>query len=285
MALSRKPVRLTFLGGGHIGQALLSAILPSVSQKGSPISGITVAFGSEESKARLQKQFHGTPHPVRFVSNQNPQAVNSSEAILLAFPPDQIQTVLRDAAMQNALKGKTIISILARTPRTTLRDLLGETISEETPIIRAMPTIGTEIHESATLIGPPTSSAEEEALLLATWIFSQAGRVFHVTDDYFDTATGLSAFSNALTTVATQILAHTALEEGIPAEDAVAIAAQCIRGTASIMLAGKSPGDLGASLSAPGSITGQAIENLRSSGLQRILEDTLAEAIARAKNY
>ncbi|KAL4860400.1 hypothetical protein BDV12DRAFT_205113 [Aspergillus spectabilis] len=186
--------------------------------------------------------------------------------------------------MRNALRNKTIISILARTPRNTIKDLIRGANAEETPIIRAMPTIGTEIHESATLIGPPTTPAEKEALSLATWIFNQVGKVFHVSD-YFDTATGLSAFANALTTVATQVITQKALEEGVPVDHAVAITAQCIRGSASMMLAGTSPEQLERSLSAPGSITGQAIGRLRDSELRGTLEDTLAKAIARARDY
>lgn len=146
--------------------------------------------------------------------------------------------------------------------------------------------MGTEVHESATLIAGPGIPGEEEAVKLATWIFSIVGKVYHVSHDYFDTATGISAFSNALTTVATQVITQKAIAEGVPLDHAVAITSQCIRGSASLMLEGASPEQLQQSLSAPGSITAQAISQLQDNNrLQRLLESSLSAAIFKAQNY
>ncbi|KAJ5253505.1 hypothetical protein N7505_012168, partial [Penicillium chrysogenum] len=159
IALAQKPVRLAFLGCGHIGSALLRALLPSIPQTGSPISEITVALNRKESATRLQNQFRDSLVPVKIVS---PTA--NADAILFAFPVDQIQRILGAVEMREALKHKIIISILAQTPSTEISRLLGDhqtSGNENTQIIRAMPTIGTEIHESATPIAEPSSKATE----------------------------------------------------------------------------------------------------------------------------
>ncbi|RJE25103.1 hypothetical protein PHISCL_02574 [Aspergillus sclerotialis] len=291
MVLAQNPVRLTFLGCGHIGKALLGALLPSISKPGSPISSITVALNRKESEVQLRSLYRDSPAPINFVHSQNIAAVKNADAILFAFPPDQVNNVLGSADMREALERKIIISILARTPRDELNRLIygnqpQDSAMRDTQIVRAMPTMGTDVHESASLISNPDTppgSGRNEAMELATWIFNLVGKVFHVSDDYFDTATGMSAFCNALTSVATQIIVQKAVAEGVPRDHAISIASQCIRGSASLMLSGASPEKLQASLSAPGSITGQAISRLKDSQFQDFLESSLSMALARAK--
>ncbi|KAE8156687.1 pyrroline-5-carboxylate reductase dimerization-domain-containing protein [Aspergillus tamarii] len=274
----------------HIGKALLGVLLPWVARPGSPISEVTVALRRKESEARIRDLFRNSQAPVNFLSCQNINAVKNADAVLFAFPPEQVHDVLGTVEMREALRGKILISILARTPRDELKRLIGGNDKAEgletkdIRLVRAMPTIGTEIHESATLIGELSSPVEKEAMELAMWIFNLVGKVFKVSHDYFDTATGMSAFCNALTTVAIQTITRKAIAEGIPVENAIAIASQCVRGTVSMVLSGTSPEKLEHSLSAPGSITGQAISGLRDSQLPALLESSLAAAITKAKS-
>ncbi|CAG8905709.1 unnamed protein product [Penicillium egyptiacum] len=269
MALAPKPFRLAFLGCG-----------------GSPISEITVALSRKESATRLQNQFPDSLAQVKFVWRENVKATASADAILFAFPPDQIQGILGDVEMREALEHKAIISILARTPTAEITRLLGDHQTPgngNTQIIRAMPTIGAEVHESATLIAEPSSKATE-AMELGSWIFNLVGKVLHVSDTYFDTATGMSAFCNSLTTVAIQAVAQKAVAEGVPVDHAIAISSQCIRGTVSLILEGTPPERLKEALSAPGSITGQAISRLEERGLLELVDSELTVAIPRARN-
>ena len=227
---------------------------------------------------------------MNIVSGQNINAVNNADAILLAFPPEQVHQVLEPVEMRQALRDKIIISILARTPQEKLKQLIRRADNtnglamKDIRLVRAMPTMGTDVQESATLIGDPSSPAEKEAMELAMWMFNLVGKVFKVSPDYFDTATGMSAFCNALTTVALQSIAQEAAAEGVPMEKAVAIASQCMRGMVSMALSGVSPEQLEHSLSAPGSITGQAISGLRDGQLTTLLESSLSAAITRARD-
>lgn len=148
---------------GHIGKALLGGLLPCVAQPGSPVSEITVALRRKESEARLRDLFHSSLAPVNFISGQNINAVKNAAAVLFAFPPEQVHEVLGATEMRQALRGKIIISILARTPRGELKRLIGGNdkadglATNDIRLVRAMPTIGTEVHESATLIGDLSS--------------------------------------------------------------------------------------------------------------------------------
>lgn len=277
---------------GHIGGALLGAILPSISQPCSPISKITVAVNDQEAQKRLQKSFADTLHPDRFLCGQNVEAVSNADAVLFAFPPDKIHEVLGESRMREALRPKSIISILARTRRDDIARIINgnrsgspKSTADDFRIVRAMPTMGAEVRESATLITNTGSPKEKDVIELGTWIFKQVGQVFPVSSDYFDTSTGMSAFSNALMVLAVQKIAQKAISEGVPEDHATAIASQCVRGMSSLMLSGTTPEKLKWSLSAPGSITGQTISNLENSQLSEIIEKTAATAMGRAKEY
>ncbi|KAL4925237.1 pyrroline-5-carboxylate reductase family protein [Aspergillus undulatus] len=277
------PLRLAFLGCGHIGQALLGALLPAISQPGSLVSDITVALNGQESQLKLKDQYKNSPQPVNFVYKRNRETVAHADAILLAFPPDKMHDVLGATGMREALKHKLIISVLARTPRTQLEQILQDgSASSQVRIVRAMPTIGAQVHESATLLA---NVGDPNALEFSSWIFNSLGRVFRVSDDAFDTATGMSAVANALTTMAVQVMARHVARGGVPVEEAVGIISQCMRGTATILLSGTAPEQLQRELSLPGSITGEAVRGLENSQLFNSLEEALSVAIKRARDY
>jgi pyrroline-5-carboxylate reductase len=340
MPLPQKPLHLTFLGcgtyfpfhhssfltlslilldTGHIGKALLTTLLPRLSHPESPIARITIATSARESHAQLVEQFKPSPScstpdakiPDRdrdrdrlsFVHAQNAAAVRAADAVLFAFPPDRINDVLGEDGVSEGLRGKIVISLLARTGmRELCRVIQGdddEAIKSEsaTSIVRAMPTIAASVHESATLFAIPdggdsgprrndeSESEPEPAIALVKYLFTPLGRTFFVPERHFDTLTGLSAASNAIAAVALQSLAQRAAAYGVPAELANAVVAQCIRGCASVVLRGTEPEDLKVSLSAKGSITGQAIGRFERGGLGGLLEEASQGAIGRARDY
>ena len=100
------------------------------------------------------------------------EAVKNSDAVLFAFPPEKINEVLGETEMRQVLRHKTIISILARTRRDDIAQIiqgqksLPTSPSDDLRIVRAMPTMGTEVRESATLIANPSNPLEREAIEL-----------------------------------------------------------------------------------------------------------------------
>lgn len=247
-----------------------------------------MAVSRPESQAQLQRQFHDTTGTIiHFVHGENVEAVQEADAVLLAFPPEETTAILSSSGMKEAVQGKIVISMLARVPRAEISRLLQEETnascnSENVQIVRAMPSIGTAAHESATFIAS-IGPAQDKAMELTRWIFSAVGKVFYVSDEHFDTITGMCAFSNALITTSIQAIAQRTSGEGVPMEQALAVSAQCMRGSLALILSGTRPEQLQASLSAPGSITGQAIQALQDDRLAAFQDLVLRAAISRAR--
>lgn len=68
---------------------------------------------SESSAERLRKLFQPFRERVPVVADGNTTAAAFTDVILLAYKPYQVQKVLGNQAMGEALHGKKIISILA----------------------------------------------------------------------------------------------------------------------------------------------------------------------------
>lgn len=274
-----------------MGKALLTALLPSVGKPESPISRISVAVRNQASSERLSAEFSHNTAPIDFTSNANVKVAENADAVLLSFPPYLVNDVLGAPSMQRVLERKLIISILAGISTGHIKDAIhgagtdGKKRTEDkTTVIRAMPNIGTRIHESASLLAIPHNPADNRYLNLVSWIFQHAGKVYPIPDSIFEAATGPSAVSYALTTVATEAIVNQCVEEGIPRHTALHIASQYVRGASPLVSTGMDPAHLGESLSAPGSITGQAISEFEQGNLRTMLADTVFKAVQKAKS-
>lgn len=273
-----------------MGKALLRALLPSVGKPESPISRISVAVRNKPSSERLSAEFGHSTALVDFTSNGNVKVAENADAVFLGFPPYLVNDVLGSPGMQRVLERKLIISILAGIPTSQIKDTFhdagigGERTGDKTAcVIRAMPNIGALIHEAASLIAIPHDPAEKEWLDFTSWIFHHAGKVYTIPDSVFEAATGASAVSYALTTVAIDTIVNQCVAEGIPRPMALSIASQCVRGSCSLISTGMDPAHLRKSLTAPGSITGQAISHLEQRNLHPLLANTVSMAVQKAK--
>ena len=82
-------------------------MLPSVTKPQSPISNITVALNDIEAQTRLRKSFDGKLEPANFLCRRNVEAVENADAVLFAFPPENLHEFLAKAEMRKALGTKS----------------------------------------------------------------------------------------------------------------------------------------------------------------------------------
>lgn len=88
------------------------------------ISHITACVSSNTSAERLRNVFQPHRDRVRVVSNGNIDAASSADVVMLAHKPYQVQKVLGEAGLAEALRGKKIISILAGVTTGQIREAL-----------------------------------------------------------------------------------------------------------------------------------------------------------------
>jgi pyrroline-5-carboxylate reductase len=171
--------------------------------------------------------------------------------------------VLTQPGIKDALSGKLLISILAGVPVTQLEDILNGlgagsflgSSQERCRIVRVMPNTASRINESMTVIATSTPPLPPHLSTLVTWIFTRIGRVIHLNPALMDVSTALCGSGPAFFSLFMEALTDGAVAMGIPVADARVMAAQTMKGTAGLVLAGEHPAVLREKVSTPGGCT------------------------------
>jgi len=171
--------------------------------------------------------------------------------------------ILTQPGIKDALSGKLLISILAGVPVTQLEDILYTSGSgtfmgsskEHCRIVRVMPNTASRINESMTVIAISTPPLPAHLSVLVTWIFTRIGRVIHLKAPLMDVSTALCGSGPAFFSLFMEALTDGAVAMGIPVADARVMAAQTMKGTAGLVLAGEHPAVLREKVSTPGGCT------------------------------
>ncbi|KIW63960.1 pyrroline-5-carboxylate reductase [Phialophora macrospora] len=250
---------------------------------------------------------------VDVITADNVTAAHDADVVILAFQPHQLKQVLADAALVAALCSKLIISLLAGVSCQHILENLspslhvsddddggrGEAESESESVIpttirvaRAMPTIGAQINESATLIAGTTDTGPD--LELATWLFGLVGSTHVVPERLLDALTGINAATHALAVVALDAIvdASVAAGGGVSRGLALAVATQCLRGASTLLRADSDSGSGGDSMtveglkeamSVPGGITINAVLELERGRVRAGISDAVTFAVRYAQ--
>ncbi|KAL8762657.1 MAG: hypothetical protein Q9184_001364 [Pyrenodesmia sp. 2 TL-2023] len=282
--------------GGTLGIAILSGILNAISSlsvNSSPSTSgtLTPAANQEQqdipigvpsrfiacvtrdaSAKRVKSTLSSHLSSVTILRNQNLKGVQEADVVILGCKPKNLKDgILREEGMQDALRGKLLISILAGTAVESLEEnIYGSVLSaEEDPIaegrcrvVRVMPNTASLIRSSMTVIAdsaPPLSPSQSA---LVTWILSRIGRVVNLPPYMMDAATALCGSGPAFFALMLEAMADGAVAMGLPRAEAQTMAAQTMKGTAEMVLNGQHPALLREQVCTPGGCTAGGLQVL-----------------------
>jgi pyrroline-5-carboxylate reductase len=196
---------------------------------------------------------------VKIVQNDNVAACKEADAILLGPKPYMVNEILGEEGMNEALKGKLLISICAgvdvQMMSKALYGLYGPPPTGGCTFVRAMPNTAAAIRESMTVIAtsvPPLSPDESH---LVTWIFKSIGDVVHLPASTMDASTALCGSGSAFFALMLEATIDGAVAMGLPRAEAQRMAAQTMKGAAGLVLAGEHPALLRDKVTTPGGCT------------------------------
>jgi pyrroline-5-carboxylate reductase len=262
---------------------ILTGFLERMQTGDAPVSSIAACVRSDKSADRLRQAFQSHKDRVQVLVRGNVKAAASADIVLLSHKPYQLQRVLGEPGMAQALRGKKIISILAGVTTAQIRSSLPPTEDDaRIDIIRAMPNIGARLGESMTLISDPFD-VSTELLSFTTGLFEMIGRVAEVPEATYDVATVLTGACYALTTVAVEGLMDGAVQQGMPRPLALEIAAQCFKGLTTMLQQGEHPAVVRESISSPGGATITGIVELERHSVRSAFTDAVIKATVHTK--
>ena len=266
MLFSRK---ITFIGTGNMGEALLAGLLKAKLTKPENIMATDIRI--ERQKFVQEKWKVNT-------TSDNIKAVKFADIIVFCVKPQTISQVITE--IHSVIKSdQLIISILAGIQTQTIN----KTIGKNNPIIRAMPNIPATVDEGATGICLG-DYAEEIHKEIAQTIFKAVGEVEVVQESQMDTITGLSGSGPAYIYMIIEALTDGGVLMGLSREIATRLATQTVLGSAKLVReTGIHPAVLKDQVTTPGGSTISAIQELEGHGLRPMLISAVETATKKSR--
>lgn len=260
--------KLAVLGAGKLGGILLRAYLK---QELFAAKRVTATVRHAE-KAAAQSRELG----VR-VTTDNREAVRGADIVLLGVKPQVVSEVLKE--IRPDLGPKTlVISVAASVPTSYIEQHLGGKI----PVVRAMPNTCSAVDCGMTGICRGTHATEAD-LETARAMFDAVGRTVVVDEKHMDAVTGLSASGPAFAYIILESLAEAGVKVGLPRDVSTLLAAQTMKGAASVVLeTGDHPALLKDAVTTPAGCTIDGIMELEEGKLRVTLIKAVVKATHRA---
>ena len=260
--------KLAVLGAGKLGGILLRAYLD---QKLFTPKNVTATVRHEEKAAAIREKLGVN------AATDNARAVREADIVLLGVKPQVVGEVLKEIKPEIG-KDTLLISVAASVPTSYIEQRLGDKV----PVIRAMPNTCSVVGVGMTGICKG-AHASAEHLEIAKALFNAVGRTVVVDEKNMDAVTGLSASGPAFAYIILESLAEAGVKVGLPRDVATLLAAQTMKGSASVVLeTGDHPALLKDSVTTPAGCTIDGIMELEEGKLRVTLIKAVVKATHRA---
>jgi pyrroline-5-carboxylate reductase len=246
---------LAIIGGGKIGEALLSGLV----RRNGP-DGIVVCERSPERAEEL-----GARYGVPVVDLAG--AAGRARVLLVAVKPQDIGTLLGALAGQIDAGRHLVVSVAAGIPTARIEAEL----PSGTPVVRVMPNTPALVDEGMSVLSAG-SHAGEGHLDEAEALLSAVGRVRRVPESQQDAVTALSGSGPAYFFYLVEAMVDAGILLGLPRTLAADLIVQTALGAA-VMLrdSGEHPVQLREAVTSPGGTTIAAIRELERHGVRAAL--------------
>jgi pyrroline-5-carboxylate reductase len=260
---------LGFIGGGVMGEALLSRLL----DQGVFGTANVLVSDPSESRRNFLYETYGVP-----VVGENAAVVQHADMVLLAVKPQILPKVVAQLKDTISTVRPLLLSILAGT---TLQQLTDSFVGW--PIIRAMPNTPATVGAGVTAIAPGEGVTSQQ-IDRARQIFASVGDVVEVPEYLMDAVTSLSGSGPGYIALVVEALADGGVAAGLPRATAMQLAIQTVKGTAELLQqSGMHPGALKDRVTSPGGTTIAGVAQLEAKGLRSALIEAVQAACARSK--
>jgi len=263
-------MKIAFIGGGNMGEAMLSAIL----DKGlSMPQAIAVSDISETRRQHLEQRYGVT------TMSSNRLAAEKSEVVVLAIKPQNLVEVM--AELNGQLKpSQLVLSIIAGAIIDTLTSGLSHSC-----VVRVMPNTPAQIGKGMS-VWTATAEVTKQQKEWTASILGAMGKEIYIDDErYIDMATAVSGSGPAYVFLFVESLVDAAVRIGLSRDMAQELVLQTLLGSSCFLQqSGKEPSELRRMVTSPGGTTEAALLQLQEGGFSDLIVKAVAAAYDRAKN-
>ncbi len=258
--------RIAIIGGGRIGEALLSGLLSS------GWSDIVVTSRREARVAELHER-----HLVE-ATTSNTDAVLGAAIVVVAVKPQDIDALLEEIGPLLTTE-QTVLSVAAAIPTKRIEARLADGV----PVVRAMPNSPSTVHEGTAGISAG-AHANDAHLAQAEEVLLHLGRVVRVQEDAMDAITALSGSGPAYFALLAEAMIEAGILLGLSREISTTLVVQTMLGTGKQLRDEKMhPVELRESVTSPGGTTIAAIRELEQAGVRAAFLNAIQAAMTRGR--
>lgn len=258
--------RIAILGGGVMGETLLSALLAA----GHAAGDLVVSEKREERADELRER-----HGVEVTGNT--EAVGGADVVLIVVKPQDVPGLLEEIA--SAVRtDATVVSLAAGIRIATVESALPDGFA----VIRAMPNTPALVGEGMFGISPG-SSCSDERLQQVRELLSTSGKVVVVDESGQDAVTAVSGSGPAYVFYLAEAMIDGGVEAGLDADTARTLATQTLVGAAKLLATSEDDAtELRRRVTSPNGTTAAAIEAFDERGVHDALVAGVLAAARRS---
>jgi pyrroline-5-carboxylate reductase len=258
---------IAILGGGKIGEALLSGMLRG--ERGP--ADLVVSEKHPERSAYLAKTYGVQVTDVA-------AAVKQATTLLIAVKPQDIDTLLTEIA--EVIEARhVVVSVAAGVTTRHIERALPEGIA----VVRCMPNTPALVDQAMTAVAGGAYAGDEH-LAVAESLLGAVGRVVRVPESQLDAVTALSGSGPAYFFYLVEAMIDAGILLGLPRALAAELIVQTAIGSATMLRdSGEHPVQLREAVTSPGGTTIAAIRELEVHGVRAALLAAIEAAARRSR--
>ncbi|ACV08624.1 pyrroline-5-carboxylate reductase [Jonesia denitrificans] len=257
-----------FIGIGNMASAIIRGLITSGLVNASDIV--------VSSRDHARREAFAAELGVRSLDS-NVLVALESDILVLAVKPAQFETVCEEIGEEIEQSDPLVVSVAAGLTLRQLADML----PARTRIARAMPNVNSSLREgmTAVCVNEHATSTDEASVVAA---FEAVGQVAVLDESLFSAFTAIAGSSPAFTFLFIDALSRGAVAAGMPKDVATAVAAQAVRGSASLLAGSdRHPWELIDSVCSPGGTTVAGLLELERHGFLSTVTQAVAATVAR----
>ena len=237
---------IAFIGCGNMGGALARAAAKS------PLTErLLLANRTQEKAARLAEELGAEVC-------SNADAAREAGVLFLAVKPQGLEAMV--AGIRGELSARKRVLIVSMVAGWTLEELTA--LLGAQPVVRIMPNIPVAVGGGVTMLCASDAVTEQEKELVKE-LLAASGMVSELSEPLMEAASGVTGCGPAFAAMFVDALADGAVACGLPRKEAIAYAAQMMKGTAELLLySGEHPDALRDRVCSPGGSTIQGVRKL-----------------------
>ncbi|HEY3211080.1 MAG TPA: pyrroline-5-carboxylate reductase [Actinomycetota bacterium] len=259
---------VAFLGGGRMGEALVSGLIRSGGRSKDEI----MITARREERVRELAELLGVGATL-----SNPEAVKWATTLILTVKPQDMEALLEQ--IREALTPDKLVVSFAAGIRTSFIERFAP---KGMPVVRVMSNVPVLVDEAMSVISPG-AHAEDKHLSVAEELLGSVGRVIRLPEKHQDAVTATSGSGPAYFFLLAEAMIEACILLGLSRDVATELIIQTMLGSAKMLRdTGKHPVELREMVTSPGGTTIMAIRHLEQAGVRAAFLNAIDAACKRS---